>query len=648
MSRRSNDQDSKRLHLSKEEITEKRMRTTLMDLEGKWPYNQGSKRFHLSEQLKGNRNLMDLVRQMNLYINNTYRTFKLAKPELENEKFKLCLLDILLDMNSLLDMNRNLAIKGLLDLVHTYKDRQDILMMMLQYLMRNHHRLLERERLKIDPRRGDPIRSSLDFILNSYLPFCHHIASQVHQASLEEVKEYLVDRGFFRTTLKELGHIWHANWLPFSLFKKVKTKPRHSTILKFLYTTQPMGGISSEDYLELSSRLENIYDSMHAINMTDQQITKFLASLKSSVQHQGIHGMLREDSKQQIINLEAVLAHNSSLASQDRNTIDEIIETSQVHIPNYVFLRKLGERGSRRVYLAKEVVQGRVSSAPVKVKIFKTQQEDLSPKIRERYQRNDLEAIVLNEGDVLIQLHHPNVAAYHGRGVTPDGHLYLVSQYVDGGSLDKRLGQLSAKDLLKLFPKICEGLAYLHGKGFIHRDIKLDNILVNHDFSEVVIDDLETATKLGELLQDSHSTTMGSDNYAAPELYRGEKASIASDVYALGACLFYILTQKIGSLQEINRLPRDQYLARYIPFLTEQLNNSPPLLLSDSYDSHQRKIIYNSHQRQLIGSRQKQYLLKHILIPTLHYDPSRRFSSALVIEKCFNLESFVMHTHRSL
>ncbi len=152
----------------------------------------------------------------------------------------------------------------------------------------------------------------------------------------------------------------------------------------------------------------------------------------------------------------------------------------------------------------------------------------------------------LTERQTLAGLDHPNIAKLLDGGATEDGRPYLVMEYVDGVPLDQycREHQLSWRQAVALFRKICQAVAHAHRNLVVHRDLKPQNILVNTkgepkllDFgiSKVLDPDLGGA---GATLSPLRLLT---PEYASPEQVRGQLVTTASDVYSIGVVCFEAL-----------------------------------------------------------------------------------------------------------
>ncbi len=163
------------------------------------------------------------------------------------------------------------------------------------------------------------------------------------------------------------------------------------------------------------------------------------------------------------------------------------------------------------------------------------------------------------EAAVVLALSHPQIVNCLETFYLPSGQACLVYEYLPHGSLQTFITNhlISHTQLLWLLADILSGLAFLHDAGFVHCDLKPDNILIRHDIAHnrihAVIADLGSATPLKEARLGRHR--IGSPAYTAPErLYEG--FSLNSDLYSLGIMAFQLYTGQlpfIGSVQDIYR-----------------------------------------------------------------------------------------------
>ena len=153
------------------------------------------------------------------------------------------------------------------------------------------------------------------------------------------------------------------------------------------------------------------------------------------------------------------------------------------------------------------------------------------------------------ERQILAGLGHPFIARLLDGGVTADGELFLVMEYVKGIPIVQycQQKQLSLRARLSLFKDVCCAVQYAHQNLVIHRDLKPDNILVVEDGTPRLLD-FGTAKLLNPLQQDNTGelTQQGlrsfTPQYASPEQVLGKAISTSSDIYSLGVILFQVLT----------------------------------------------------------------------------------------------------------
>jgi len=153
------------------------------------------------------------------------------------------------------------------------------------------------------------------------------------------------------------------------------------------------------------------------------------------------------------------------------------------------------------------------------------------------------------ERQILAGLQHPFIARLLDGGVTPDGDLYLVMEYVDGVPIHRFCEEqrLSVPQRLALFMRVCEAVQFAHQHLVVHRDLKPDNILVAEDGTPRLLD-FGTAKLLTPSLATpgSQLTREGfqsfTPQYASPEQVLGNPITTASDTYSLGVLLYILLT----------------------------------------------------------------------------------------------------------
>jgi serine/threonine-protein kinase len=151
----------------------------------------------------------------------------------------------------------------------------------------------------------------------------------------------------------------------------------------------------------------------------------------------------------------------------------------------------------------------------------------------------------VREAQAVAQLDHPNILSVYDFD-RQDDLVYIVTQYVDSGSLDDLMGQpLSLDFTLKVLEQVGSALSYAHQRGIVHRDVKPGNILLGPgnwvlltDFGLVKI--LETPAHLTP-----SGMSLGTPAYMAPEQVAGERVDQRADIYSLGATLYQMVTGRV-------------------------------------------------------------------------------------------------------
>src|SRR5438552_10498440 len=203
------------------------------------------------------------------------------------------------------------------------------------------------------------------------------------------------------------------------------------------------------------------------------------------------------------------------------------------HIGNYKIISHIGSGGMGEVYLAHDQKLNR--QVALKLVRFGTGGEETA----RHFQR---------EAQILASLNHLNIAQLYGAEIIPDGFSFLIMEYVEGVKIDKYCddNQLSVRDRLEMFRRVCGAVHYAHQRLIIHRDIKPANILITKEGEPKLLDfgiakllDPE-ASMAGE--QTVTFAAAMTPEYASPEQVRGETMTTASDVYSLGVILYELLT----------------------------------------------------------------------------------------------------------
>jgi serine/threonine-protein kinase len=197
----------------------------------------------------------------------------------------------------------------------------------------------------------------------------------------------------------------------------------------------------------------------------------------------------------------------------------------------YRLERALGQGGMGAVYLAEDLKHRR----RVAIKV-------LRPELAAGLGTDRF----LREIEVAARLQHPTILPLHDSGET-DGWVYYIMPYVEGESLRDRLarqGELPVEETVRILSELLDALAYAHGKGVVHRDIKPDNIMLARRHALLL--DFGVAKALSESAEPAFVTTtgvaLGTPSYMAPEQAVADKeVDHRADLYALGVVAYELL-----------------------------------------------------------------------------------------------------------
>ena len=201
----------------------------------------------------------------------------------------------------------------------------------------------------------------------------------------------------------------------------------------------------------------------------------------------------------------------------------------QVLNGRYRLVELLGEGGMATVYRAHDTQLGR----DVAVKVLRADY-GRDPAFVTRFRHEAQSAAALN---------HPNVVNVYDYGME-GGDPFIVMELVEGGDLGQILRERGSLDPIaaaRVAQQVADALDVAHGRGIVHRDIKMTNIMITRA-GRVKVGDFGIARAFSEAQITLPGTTLGSVHYFSPEQARGELVTTASDVYSLGLVLFEMLT----------------------------------------------------------------------------------------------------------
>ena len=210
-----------------------------------------------------------------------------------------------------------------------------------------------------------------------------------------------------------------------------------------------------------------------------------------------------------------------------------MIQIGKIFAGRYRIIKQIGRGGMADVYLAKDLI---LDGEEVAVKVLRTNYQT-DPIAVARFQR---------EARAMADLDHPHIVRITDIG-EEDGQQYLAMEYVAGLDLKRYIKEhypLSNEEAVRIMGQILLAMRLAHAKGIIHRDLKPQNILLTPDGTAKVTD-FGIAVAFAETSLTQTNSMLGSVHYLSPEQARGSKATVQSDIYAMGIIFFEMLTGHI-------------------------------------------------------------------------------------------------------
>jgi eukaryotic-like serine/threonine-protein kinase len=227
----------------------------------------------------------------------------------------------------------------------------------------------------------------------------------------------------------------------------------------------------------------------------------------------------------------------------------------EIFADRYELTELVGTGGMSSVYKAHD----RLLERNVALKILHDHYAD-DDEFVERFRR---------EARAVAQLSHPSIVTVIDRGEA-DGRQFIVFEYIEGENVKEllvRSGRLPVRRALELALAIARGLAFAHGHGLVHRDVKPQNVLLNGD-GEAKVTDFGIARSNDDHAVTLTGTVLGTSNYIAPEQATGQPVDAQTDVYSLGVVLYELLAGDVPFPGE-----------SFVSVAMKHVNEPPPNLL---------------------------------------------------------------------
>ena len=210
-----------------------------------------------------------------------------------------------------------------------------------------------------------------------------------------------------------------------------------------------------------------------------------------------------------------------------------MIQIGKIFAGRYRIVRQIGRGGMADVYLAKDLI---LDGEEVAVKVLRTNYQTDQIAVQ-RFQR---------EARAMADLDHPNIVRISDIG-EEDGQQYLAMEYVNGLDLKRYIKEnapLSNDVAVRIMGQILLAMRMAHTRGIVHRDLKPQNVLLTLN-GVAKVTDFGIAVAFAETSLTQTNSMLGSVHYLSPEQARGSKATVQSDIYAMGIILFEMLTGRI-------------------------------------------------------------------------------------------------------
>jgi serine/threonine-protein kinase PpkA len=262
-------------------------------------------------------------------------------------------------------------------------------------------------------------------------------------------------------------------------------------------------------------------------------------------------------------------------------------------IPNFELKKFLGSGGAADVFLAVDPKHSRL----VAIKVL----------INTRFADTIAVRRFIKEAQTISRLHHPNIVRIHGTGKINSLN-YMVMEFLPE-SLKQRIRvrrQIGLQEALAIINQIAAALFYAHKKGFIHRDVKPDNIMFRADGTPVIVD-FGIARVLEATSNITRSgTSLGTPRYMSPEQLNAKRVDGRSDIYSLGVVLYEMISgaPPFKGSQTMSVILK--HIGEPIPKLPEELRSCQQLI---------DRMLAKERDKRIASEAEWQELIKPLLRP---------------------------------
>ena len=279
-----------------------------------------------------------------------------------------------------------------------------------------------------------------------------------------------------------------------------------------------------------------------------------------------------------------------------------MIQIGKLFAGRYRILKSIGRGGMADVYLAKDLI---LDNEEVAIKVLRTNYQTDQIAVA-RFQR---------EARAMAELNHPNIVSIRDIG-EEDGQQFLVMEYVDGSDLKKYIqdhAPLSNNEVVRIMEEVLSAMTLAHQQGIVHRDLKPQNILLTKD-GTVKVTDFGIAVAFAETSLTQTNSMLGSVHYLSPEQARGSKATVQSDIYAMGIMLFEMLTGHIPYDGDSAVTIALQHFQKPLPSIIDENKNVPQAL---------ENVVIKATAKRLSARYASTFEMSRDLMTALSYNRSR-------------------------
>ena len=279
-----------------------------------------------------------------------------------------------------------------------------------------------------------------------------------------------------------------------------------------------------------------------------------------------------------------------------------MIQIGKLFAGRYRILKSIGRGGMADVYLAKDLI---LDNEEVAIKVLRTNYQTDQIAVA-RFQR---------EARAMAELNHPNIVSIRDIG-EEDGQQFLVMEYVDGSDLKKYIqdhAPLSNNEVVRIMEEVLSAMTLAHQQGIVHRDLKPQNILLTKD-GTVKVTDFGIAVAFAETSLTQTNSMLGSVHYLSPEQARGSKATVQSDIYAIGIMLFEMLTGHIPYDGDSAVTIALQHFQKPLPSIIDENKNVPQAL---------ENVVIKATAKRLSDRYASTFEMSRDLMTALSYNRSR-------------------------